>query len=78
MVKSGGKVYILTADADYTLENLESFIAPGLAWDVPQALQSLRMFKVLRDADPERVVIVPSHDPDFWKDKPLAPVPFVV
>lgn len=78
MVKSGGKTYIITGDAGYTLENVEGGVAPGLAWDVPQALQALRMFKVLRDTDPEKVVIVPSHDPSFWADKPLAPSLFVV
>jgi N-acyl homoserine lactone hydrolase len=64
-------VYVLTADADYTLENLDEGIAPGLAWDMPHALQSLRMFKVLRNSDPEHVIIVPSHDPAFWADKPM-------
>lgn len=73
-----GKTYILTGDAAYTLENLERAIAPGLAFDFKQALQSLLMFKVLRSVHPRRVVVVPSHDPAFWASKPLAPAPFVV
>jgi N-acyl homoserine lactone hydrolase len=74
MVKlSDGKTLILCADAGYTLENMMEAIPPGLAWDIPQSLEALYIFKVMKFLGSE---IVPSHDPDFWKNKPLAPEVF--
>jgi glyoxylase-like metal-dependent hydrolase (beta-lactamase superfamily II) len=76
MVKlGGGKKMILCSDAGYTLENVMEAIPPGLAWDIPQSLEGLYIFKVMKFLGAE---IVPSHDPDYWKNKPLAPNLFVV
>jgi len=65
-----GKQLILCADAMYTLENMADAIPPGLAWDIPQANEALTIFKVMSMTGLE---VVPSHDPDFWKAKKLAP-----
>jgi N-acyl homoserine lactone hydrolase len=74
MVKlGGGKNLILCADAGYTLENMMEAIPPGLAWDIPQSLEALYIFKVMKYLGAD---IVPSHDPDYWKNRPLAPKPF--
>jgi N-acyl homoserine lactone hydrolase len=71
LVKLGnGKTLVLAADAMYTLENMTEAIPPGLAWDVPQSLQGLYVFKAMKYIGAE---VVPSHDPGYWKDKPLAP-----
>ena len=76
MVKlGGGKKMILCSDAGYTIENVMEAIPPGLAWDIPQSLEGLYIFKVMKFLGAE---IVPSHDPDYWKNKPLAPNLFVV
>ena len=65
-----GKQLILCADAMYTLENMLDAIPPGLAWDVPRAVEALTIFKVLSMIGNE---LVPSHDPEYWKAKKLAP-----
>ncbi len=67
---SDGKPYLFAADSMYTLENMQEAIPPGLAWDIPQALQALYIFKVMKYTGVE---VVPSHDPGYWKNKPLAP-----
>jgi glyoxylase-like metal-dependent hydrolase (beta-lactamase superfamily II) len=69
-----GKQLILCADAMYTLENMLDAIPPGLAWDVPRAVEALTIFKVLSMIGNE---LVPSHDPEYWKAKKLAPNLFV-
>lgn len=70
-----GKILVLTGDAMYSLENMEKAILPGTVWDIPQSLQSLYVFKVMKYIGAE---VVPPHDPDFWKNKPLAPKPFII
>jgi len=65
-----GKQLVLCADAMYTMENMLDAIPPGLAWDVPRAVEALTIFKVLSMMGTE---VVPSHDPEFWKAKKLAP-----
>lgn len=73
MVKqSNGTIAILCADAEYTLENMNDAIPPGLAWDIPQSSQALNMFKVMQWMS-SNVEVVPSHDPKYWSNKPLAP-----
>jgi hypothetical protein len=57
----------------YTLENMQEAIPPGLAWDIPRSLQALYAFKAMSMLGAE---IVPSHDPEYWKNKPLAPKVF--
>jgi glyoxylase-like metal-dependent hydrolase (beta-lactamase superfamily II) len=65
-----GKQLILCADAMYTMENMLDAIPPGLAWEPTQAVEALTIFKVLSMIGDS---VVPSHDPDFWKAKKLAP-----
>ncbi len=67
---SVGKSLILAADAMYTLENMQEAIPPGLAWDIPQSLQALYVFKAMKYVGAD---VVPSHDPEYWKNKPVAP-----
>lgn len=71
--QTGGKSLVLAADAMYTLENMQDAIPPGLAWDIPQSLQALYVFKAMKYVGAE---VVPSHDPQYWKNKPLAPKAF--
>ena len=68
-----GKTLVLAADAMYTVENMQEAIPPGLAWDIPQSLQALYVFKAMKYVGAD---VVPSHDPDYWKNKPLAPKTF--
>ncbi|TAL33665.1 MAG: N-acyl homoserine lactonase family protein [Spirochaetes bacterium] len=77
MVKAGGKSFIFCSDANYTLENMIEAIPPGLAWDLPQSLQGLYVFKVMKWLHPS-VEIVPSHDPTYWKDKPVGAKEFKI
>lgn len=70
MKPTGGKPLILAADAMYTLENMKDAIPPGLAWDIPQSLQALYIFKMM---DHLNAAVIPSHDPDFWRSKAPAP-----
>jgi glyoxylase-like metal-dependent hydrolase (beta-lactamase superfamily II) len=65
-----GKALIYCADALYTLENMEKFIAPGLAADIPAAMQNINWFKL---EDWAGVKIVPSHDPEYWTKRAWAP-----
>lgn len=71
---TGSKPLILAADAMYTLENMKDSIPPGLAWNIPQSLTSLYTFKIMSFID---AAVVPSHDPGYWKGKPLGPKTFV-
>jgi len=64
---------ILAQDACYTLENMMASIPPGLAWNVPMSLIPLYTFKIMNAMGAH---IVPPHDPDFWKNKPVAPEAF--
>jgi len=68
-----GKKLILCADAMYTKENMIDAIPPGLAWDIPRAAQALSIFKVMSIMGSE---VVPSHDPEYWKARKLAPNTF--
>lgn len=65
-----GKMFVLAADAMYTLENMQDAIPPGLAWNIPQSLEALYVFKVMKYMNSE---VVPSHDPGYWKKQTLAP-----
>lgn len=75
MVKLSRGAIIICGDASYTLENMYEAIPPGKVWDTPQTLQGLHTFKMMKYLGAE---IVPSHDPEYWKDKPLAPKKFKV
>ncbi|MGO9568196.1 MAG: N-acyl homoserine lactonase family protein [Desulfomonilaceae bacterium] len=70
-----GKPLILAADAMYTIENMRDAIPPGLAMDIPVAVQGLCVFKLMNYIGAE---VVPSHDPEYWETKPLAPKDFAV
>ncbi len=67
---SDGKHLILCADAMYTMENMIDAIPPGLAWDIPRAVDALTIFKVMSMTGS---TVVPSHDPEFWKARKLSP-----
>ena len=72
---AGRKPLVLAADAMYTLENMQEAIPPGLAMDIPVATQALYIFKAMKLIGAE---VVPSHDPIYWEEKPLAPKDFDV
>jgi len=67
---SAGHPFIYCADALYTLENMDQFIVPALAADVPATMQNIHWFKFEALA---RVTIVPSHDPGYWAKRVWAP-----
>lgn len=70
-----GQNLILAQDACYTLENMVANIPPGLASDIPDAMVNIHHFKTMSAVG---VQVVPPHDPDFWKGKPLAPQKFIL
>ena len=71
---SKGKAFIYCSDALYTLENMEKFIAPGLASDIAGAMQNINWFRV---EEWTGVKVVPSHDPEYWTRHAWAPREFV-
>jgi glyoxylase-like metal-dependent hydrolase (beta-lactamase superfamily II) len=73
VVKLGQRTLLLCGDASYTLENMSKAIPADRAWDFSQHVQMLHFFKVMSYLGVE---IVPSHDPVYWRDKPLAPEMF--
>lgn len=68
-----GQEFIYCADALYTLENMERFVPPGLAADIPGAMQNVRWFQFEQRRG---VKIVPSHDPGYWANRAWAPKEF--
>ena len=68
---SKGPAFIYSADALYTIENMEKFIGPGLAADMTQTMESIGWFKLASMG--KLVKIVPSHDPAYWAKHPWAP-----
>ena len=73
--QANGQSFVLAADAMYTIENMQEAIPPGLAWDIPQSLEALYIFKVMQMIGAN---VVPSHDPQYWEKKPLAPAAYQV
>jgi len=71
--QSHGQSSVFAADAMYTIENMHEAIPPGLAWDIPQSLEALYVFKVMQMIGAH---VVPSHDPQYWEKKPLGPKPY--
>lgn len=71
--QTNGKPLVLAADAMYTLENMQEAIPPGLAMSMPVATQGLYVFKIMGMIGAS---VVPSHDPEYWAKKPLAPKDF--
>ena len=73
MVKldNGGRV-LLCSDSLYTMENVDKNILPGVLADPSEILQSFNIMRVLRSLN---VTIVPSHDPEYYIGKALAPNP---
>jgi len=69
-----GKPFVYAADALYTIENMEKFIGPGLAADMPQAMQNIVWFKV---SGLTGTKVVPSHDLGYWEKKAWVPKAFV-
>ena len=73
---TGSKALIYTADALYTLENMEKSIPPppALVADLSGFMQTINWFKL---EDWTGVTIVPSHDPGYWAKRALAPAELV-
>lgn len=71
---TGGNAFIYTADALYTLENMKKSIPLGLAADLPAVMQNINWFKL---EDLTGVIIVPSHDPEYWAKHAWAPAKLV-
>ncbi len=73
---TGGKAFIYTADALYTLENMEKSISPppSLVADFSAFMQTMNWFKL---EDWTGVAIVPSHDPGYWAKRAWAPAELV-
>ncbi len=67
---SNSMPFIYCADALYTLENMEKFIPPAIADDIPSTMQNINWFKL---EDWTGVTIVPSHDPEYWAKHAWAP-----
>ncbi len=65
-----GQALIYCADALYTFENMDKFIAPGLVVDIPSAMLNINWFKL---QDLIGTKIVPSHDPEYWSKRSWAP-----
>jgi len=65
----GGDV-ILTADACYLRETLETLHLPSVIHDRDEMLASLHRLRVLRDAGAR---LFYGHDPEFWRTVPQAP-----
>jgi N-acyl homoserine lactone hydrolase len=70
---SSGPAFLYCADALYTLENMKRFIPPGLAVDIPGAMQNVRWFQL---EEQQGMKIVPSHDPGYWATRVWAPQEF--
>ena len=68
-----GKTLVYAADAMYTMENMVDAIPPGLYWDMPQAMEALYIFKIMKLMGAE---VAPAHDPIYWKKQTLAPKTF--
>ncbi len=71
---TGGRAFIYTADALYTIETMEKSIPPELVADLPAFMQTLNWFKL---EDWTGVTIVPSHDPGYWAKRAWAPAELV-
>lgn len=65
---------VLTGDACYFRETLESMRLPSFAHDFDQMRQSLEVLRALRDRGAR---IFFGHDANFWKDVPQAPLEVV-
>jgi len=68
-----GKNLVYAADAMYTIENMVDAIPPGLYWNMPQAMEALYIFKIMKQMGAE---VAPAHDPTYWKKQTLAPKTF--
>jgi N-acyl homoserine lactone hydrolase len=73
---TGGKAFIYTADALYTLESMEKYIPPPptLVADFSAFMQTINWF---RFEDWTGITIVPSHDPEYWAKRAWAPAELV-
>jgi N-acyl homoserine lactone hydrolase len=62
---------ILTGDACYTREHLETERVPGVVWNPTLAAHAVKRLKTLARLTGARVF--PSHDPHFWRTVKPAP-----
>ncbi|NLH48249.1 MAG: N-acyl homoserine lactonase family protein [Myxococcales bacterium] len=66
---------LLVGDAAYTMRNIREMILPGYLEDADAAWDTLFRLKRLAERAPE-VRIVPAHDPDVYREIPVAPQSF--
>jgi N-acyl homoserine lactone hydrolase len=69
-----GSALIYAADALYTLESMEKSIPPAIAADLSATMQNIQWFKVENWTG---VIVVPSHDPEYWAKRAWAPAELV-
>ena len=62
-----GRTVLLAGDAAYTLRNVREGILPLLTADDTAYRDSLRQLAEFDEREPD-ATIVPSHDPDAWRD----------
>jgi glyoxylase-like metal-dependent hydrolase (beta-lactamase superfamily II) len=66
----GGEI-VLTGDACYFKETLETLKLPTFSYDFEMQMKSLLRLRKLRDAGAK---IFYGHDLEFWKGVPQAPL----
>jgi glyoxylase-like metal-dependent hydrolase (beta-lactamase superfamily II) len=64
-LENGNRVLVV-GDAAYTLRSIHEQILPMLTADDDASRRSLRELKAFADDEPE-VILVPTHDPDAWR-----------
>lgn len=73
IVKTAKRTFAIVSDACNTIEQLEKLLLPAVSADVSQSLQGMYICKVLGVMGAE---VIPMHDLEYWKNKPLAPKTF--
>lgn len=60
-----GRKIIAAGDAVYTWENINEVIPPGNCWNSREAISSLHKIRTIQQLT--GAIVLPSHDPNFWK-----------
>jgi glyoxylase-like metal-dependent hydrolase (beta-lactamase superfamily II) len=66
---------VLTADACYTLENMDRDVLPNVLWDPQEMSRSLARLRDLRDR--EGATVIYGHDAGQWEELRRAPAPLL-
>jgi glyoxylase-like metal-dependent hydrolase (beta-lactamase superfamily II) len=75
-IREGGRPQLLmTGDACYTREHLETTILPGNTFDEAQMAHSMNVLRGLRDR--KGVQLLYGHDAEQWRMLPRAPQPLL-